>query len=159
MIMLETRAIVIRLEGNEALVESRQGGGCGRCDSENGCGSGKLSQLFGSKPRRFRVRNDANAQIGTEVQVTLAEGVLLRSALLMYVFPLALLLLGGALAGQVATDDASADLYSRGGGVLGLLLGFVLAKWMALRQRGLSVAQPVIASCAHFASECSVREH
>ena len=157
--MLETRAVVIRLEGNEALVESRQGGGCGHCDSENGCGSGKMSQLFGSRPRRFRVRNDAKAQVGTEVQVTLAEGVLLRSALLMYVLPLVLLLCGGALAGQIAKDAASADGYAVGGGLLGLLLGFVLARWLASRQRGLAVAQPVIASCASSASACVVRKH
>lgn len=157
--MLETRAVVIRVEGNEALVESRQGGGCGHCDSENGCGSGKLSQLFGTRPRRFRVRNDVNAQVGTEVQVTLAEGVLLRSALLMYILPLALLLCGGALAGQIAKDAAGADGYAAGGGLLGLSLGFILARWLASRQRGLALAQPAVASCASSASACGVREH
>ncbi len=157
--MLETRAVVIRLEGNEALVESRQGGGCGHCDSENGCGSSKLSQLFGTRPRRFRVRNDANAQIGTEVQVTLAEGVLLRSAVLMYILPLLLLLGGGALAGQMTTDAASADGYAAAGGLLGLVLGFVLARWLALHQRGVGVAQPAIASCADSASACGGRRY
>ncbi len=157
--MLETRAVVIKLEGNEALVESTQGGGCGRCDSENGCGSGKLTQLFGSRPRRFRVRNDANAQLGSEVQVSLSEGVLLRSALLMYILPLVMLLCGGALAGQMAADEASADKYAIAGGALGLLLGFVLAKWLALQQRGLAVAQPVIASCANSISACAARKH
>ena len=157
--MLETRAIVIRLEGDDALVESTQGGGCGRCDSENGCGSGKLSQLFCTQPRRFRVRNEANAQVGSEVQVTLAEGVLLRSALLMYILPLVLLLCGGAVAGQIASDAESADGYSVVGGLFGLLLGFILAKGMSLRQRGLSVAQPVIASCTDSAFVCGgVRE-
>lgn len=144
--MIETRAIVIRVEGKEALVESTQGGGCGNCDSENGCGSGKLSQLFCSTPRRFRVRNDANAQVGTLVQVTLAEGVLLRSALLMYILPL-ILLLCGALAGtQWASDAASADAWSAIGGLIGLLSGFVLVKAISLRQRLSSVAQPVILS-------------
>lgn len=156
--MLETRAVVIKLEGNEALVESTQGGGCGHCDSENGCGSGKLSQLFGSRPRCFRVRNDANAQVGSEVQVNLPEGVLLRSALLMYILPLALLLCGGALAGQMAADELSADKYAIAGGALGLLLGFILARWLSLHQRGLAVAQPVIASCSYSASACTVRK-
>ena len=85
--MTETRAIVVSLDGNKAMVESLQGGGCGNCDSENGCGSGKLSQLFCSEPRRFRVRNDVNAKVGSVVLVTVAEGVLLRSALLMYFLP------------------------------------------------------------------------
>lgn len=157
--MLETRAVVVQLDGNEALVESMQSGGCGRCSSENGCGGDKLSQLFGSKQRRFRVRNDANAQIGTEVQVSLSEGVLLRSAMLMYILPLVLLLCGGALAGQLPADKASADHYSIIGGVVGLLLGFVLAKWLASHQRGLAVAQPVIESCIDSTYACGSSKH
>lgn len=155
--MLETRAVVISVDGNEALVESTQGGGCGRCDSKNGCGSGKLSQLFSTQPRRFRVRNDANAQVGAEVQVTLAEGVLLHSALLMYILPLVLLLGIGALAGQFSADVESSDQFSIAGGGLGLLLGFILAKWLALRQRGLSVAQPVIATCTDSVFRCDMK--
>lgn len=142
--MMQTHAVIIRLEGADALVESTQGGGCGSCDSENGCGSGKLSQLFCSEPRRFRVRNDANAQVGTLVQVTLPEGVLLHSALLMYILPL-LLLMAGAIAGaQWAQDATSADWYAAIGGLTGLVCGFVLSKVLSLRRRLSSVAQPVI---------------
>lgn len=142
--MIETRAIVIRLEGDEALVESTQGGGCGSCDSENGCGSGKLSQLFCSQPRRFRVRNDAHAQVGSLVQVTVPEGILLRSALLMYILPL-FLMLAGAFAGvQLAPDEADSDAWSAIGGLVGLLLGFVLVKSLSQRRLSSSLAQPVI---------------
>lgn len=142
--MMQTRAVIIRLEGADALVESTQGGGCGSCDNENGCGSGKLSQLFCSEPRRFRVRNDANAQVGTLVQVTLPEGVLLQSALLMYILPLALLMAGALAGAQWAQDAASADGYAAIGGLTGLVCGFVLAKVLSLRRRLSSVAQPVI---------------
>jgi len=142
--MIETRAIVIRLEGQEAVVESIQGGGCGNCDSENGCGSGKLSQLFRNEPRRFRVRNDGNAQVGSMVQVTVAEGVLLQSALLMYMLPLLLLLSGAIAGGQWATAVASSDLLSVLGGLTGLSVGFVLVKYLSLGKQLSSVAQPVI---------------
>lgn len=142
--MIETRAIVIRLEGKEALVESTQGGGCGNCDSENGCGSGKMSKLFCSAPRRFRVRNDANAQVGTLVQVTLAEGVLLRGALLMYMLPLVLLLCGALAGAQWANEAANRDAWSAIGGLIGLSVGFVLVRAISLRRRLSSVAQPVI---------------
>jgi sigma-E factor negative regulatory protein RseC len=143
--MIETRAIVIRVEGKEALVESTQGGGCGHCDSENGCGSGKLSQLFCTEPRRFRVLNESNAQVGAMVQVTLEEGVLLRSALLMYMLPLVFLLCG-AVAGAHWAEDAGSEVYSAVGGFTGLVLGFAMAKVMALRWSLASVATPVIMS-------------
>ena len=142
--MIETRAIVISLEGEEALVEATQGGDCGNCDSENGCGNGKLSKLFSSKPRRFRVRNGASAQVGTIVQVTLAEGVLLRSALVMYIFPLIFLLFGTMLGEHWSNDMSNIDARSAIGGLIGLSLGFVLAKFASSRQRLMAVAQPVI---------------
>lgn len=140
--MLETRAIIIQLDGAEAIVEARQGGGCGQCDSEKGCG--KASQLFSSQPRRFRVRNEINARVGEEVQVFVADGVLLRSAAIIYMLPLALLLLGGSLGSHWA-GDAGRDGYAVMGAMLGLVAGFVLARLLTLRQRALSFAQPVIA--------------
>jgi sigma-E factor negative regulatory protein RseC len=141
--MLNTRAVVIRLEGREALVESTQGGGCGHCDSENGCGSGKLSQLFCSEPRRFRALNNSNAQVGAVVQISVQEGVLLRSAILMYVLPLLMLLAGAVLAGLWAPDD-SRDAWSAAAGVIGLVAGFVLVKILSLRPKFVSAGLPLI---------------
>ena len=141
--MLATRAIVISVDGKQAVVESLEGGGCGKGDSENGCGSSKLSQLFCSEPRRFRVRNEADAQVGATVQITLEDGVLLRSAALIYFMPLVLLFIGAVLGSQSASET-NRDAYAALGGVAGLLTGFVLVKIYSGRQRLLSVAQPVI---------------
>lgn len=142
--MLETRAIVIHVQGNEALVEAKGGGGCGHCDSEKGCGSGKLSQLFCSKPRQFNVHNEANAVVGDEVQITLPDGVLLRGSMLMYVVPLSLLLSGGMLGAHWATDAASRDSYAAAGSLCGLVGGFLLARWMAGRQQVKAVASQIV---------------
>jgi sigma-E factor negative regulatory protein RseC len=143
--MLETRAIVVQLEGPEAIVEARQSGGCGHCDDAKGCGAGKLSQLFCTQPRRFRVHNGINARIGEEVEVSLADGVLLRSALTMYFLPLLLALGGGMLGTHWATDYASSDAYAALGAVLGLAAGFLLVRLSTLRR--LSSAAPVIKRC------------
>ena len=140
--MIETRAIIIRLEGEEALVESVQGGGCGNCDSTNGCGSGKLTSLFGNKPRRFRVDNAANAPVGAVVLVTLAEGVLLRSALLMYMLPLFLLLAGASYGARLFNGVLSADASAALGALLGLVAGFLLARKLSAGKKMLSVARP-----------------
>jgi len=141
--MLETRAIIIQLDGAEAIVEAKQGGGCGQCDSEKGCG--KASQLFSSQPRRFRVRNEINARVGEEVQVFVADGVLLRSAAIIYMLPLALLLTGGLLGSHWADNATHRDGYAVIGAMLGLAAGFVLVRLFTQGQRALSSAQPVIA--------------
>lgn len=144
--MLETHAIIVQELGENALVEVRQGGGCGHCNSENGCSSGKLSQLFCNNPRRFKVSNPSGAKMGQEVAVTLHDGVLLRSSAIIYVVPLSLMLSGSILAAHWASSAASRDLYAVLGALLGLLSGFVVAKWLAIRHRLSAEARPVEAN-------------
>jgi sigma-E factor negative regulatory protein RseC len=140
--MLETRAIIVQLDGADAVVEARQGSGCGLCSSENGCGSRKLSALLCAQPRRFRVHNGIDARIGDEVQVSVADGMLLRSALIMYMLPLALLLMGGFVGSGFADGVSRRDAYAAIGALLGLVTGFALARLFAS-----PTAQPVIARC------------
>jgi positive regulator of sigma E activity len=101
--MLETRAIIVQVEGQYALVQASQANGCEQC-SGKGCGAGKLSQLFCSKRRLFQVDNSINAGVGDEVVISVAEGAILRGIGLVYLLPLLLLvigaLVGSAWAGQ-----------------------------------------------------------
>jgi positive regulator of sigma E activity len=77
------------------------------------------------------------------VQIVLQEGVLLRSAMLMYVLPLLFLFAGAISGGQWAAEE-SRDMYSALGGLGGLFFSFVLVKGWTGRQRSRSVAQPAI---------------
>lgn len=146
MIMLETRAIIIHVQGTEALVEASGEGGCGHCSSEKGCGSSKLTQLFCSKPRQFKVRNEANAGVGDEVQIILQDGVLLRGSVLIYVFPLVLLIGGGVVGSHWASDATSRDALGAMGSLLGLAVGFVVAKILSKHQPVMAVARPLSSS-------------
>lgn len=144
--MLDMRAIVIDVRGEEASVQPLSSGGCGHCSSEGGCGSGALTKMFcSSKPRHFTVRNDARAKVGDEVHVSLPDGVLLRGAVKMYLLPLALLLVGGAFGASLATDTAARDGYAVAGAIIGLLLGFALARLSSLRV-GQAVAASIVTS-------------
>jgi sigma-E factor negative regulatory protein RseC len=128
--MIEMRAIVIQLQGEDASVKPIGTGGCGHCDSEGGCGSSTLTKMFCSnKPRNFKVRNEVSAKVGDEIQVSIPDGVLLRGAMKMYVLPLILLLAGGiAGVGLAGGEAAGRDAYAVTGAVIGLLLGFILAR-------------------------------
>lgn len=127
--MMEMRAIVIQLQGEDASVQPVGTGGCGHCDSEGGCGSSTLTKLFCSnKPRHFKVRNEVSAKVGDEVQISIPDGALLRGAMKMYVLPLILLLAGGIAGGGLAGESAVRDAYAVAGAVIGLLLGFILAR-------------------------------
>lgn len=141
--MNEMRAIVLSLHGGEAEIAPVGGNGCGHCASGNGCGSGKLSQLFcSSKPRSFKVGNAVNAQVGDEVSVGLPDGVLLRNSILMYVLPLTLMLATALLASGLYPEarDGAALL----GAVAGLLAGFFVVRQLTKRSGMQAVVRSVV---------------
>lgn len=130
--MLETRAIVVQINGQHALVQANQGNGCEQCNGK-GCGTGKLSQLFCSKPRQFQVENPIDAKVGDEVIVSVADGAVLQGIGLVYLLPLVLLLVGAALGNAWTAQPEQRDGYAGAGAALGLLLGFAAAKWFSSR--------------------------
>lgn len=133
--MLETRAVVVKIDGGQAQVRASRANGCSLCNGK-GCGSGKLSTLFCSKPRDFRVDNQINANVGDEVIVSVAEGAVLRGIGLVYLLPLLLLVVGGVIGSTLASDNSLRDLYAAAGSFIGLAGGFILSKWMTLRKPG-----------------------
>lgn len=130
---LETRAIVVKVDKQFALVQANQGNGCEQCNGK-GCGTGKLSQMFCSKPRQFQVDNPINAGIGDEVIVSVAEGAVLRGIGLVYLLPLVLLVAGAMLGSNWAAQASQRDGYAAAGALMGLVAGFVFAKWFSSRQ-------------------------
>jgi sigma-E factor negative regulatory protein RseC len=126
--MLETRAVIIQIEGQHTFVQASQANGCEQC-SGKGCGAGKLSQLFCSKPRQFQVDNSINAGVGDEV-----EGSVLRGISVVYLLPLLLLVAGAVLGNAWMGQPGQSDGYAAAGAMLGLTAGFVLARWISMRQ-------------------------
>jgi sigma-E factor negative regulatory protein RseC len=131
--MLETRARIIQIEGDKALIQASPGYGCEQCNGK-GCGSSKLSQLFCSSPRQFQVENSINAQAGDDVIIGVAEGVVLRGISLVYLLPLMLLLVGALIGSMWVNTPAQHDAYTAIGALLGLVVGFFMAKKISLRQ-------------------------
>jgi sigma-E factor negative regulatory protein RseC len=142
--MLETRAIIVQVEGQYALVQASQANGCEQC-SGKGCGAGKLSRLFCDKPRLFRVDNPINAGVGDEVVISVAEGAILRGIGLVYLLPLLLLLMGAMLGNAwVGQSSGQQDGYATAGALSGLAAGFIAVKLISLRQAR-NRSQPYIA--------------
>jgi len=131
--MLETRAVIVQIEGQYAFVQASQANGCEQCNGK-GCGAGKLSQLFCSKPRQFQVDNSINASVGDEVIVSVAEGSVLRGISVVYLLPLLLLVMGAMLGNTWVEQPGQSDGYAAAGAMLGLAAGFVIAKWISSRQ-------------------------
>lgn len=139
--MLETRAKVVRLEGQHAWVEVDHVSGCEQCNGK-GCGSSKLGQMFCSSTRQFQVINSIHAQIGDDVVVVVAEGVLLRGIGLAYLLPLLLLLAGAAFGSALASDSSLQDRYAVVGALLGLVVGIFLVRSITARRSQEEYFQP-----------------
>jgi len=140
---LETRAIVVSVDGRYAIVQPDESNGCGQCNGK-GCGATKLSRLFCNKPRQFQVKNPIEAAVGDAVIVSVAEGAILRGIGLVYLMPLVLLVIGGMVGSSWPQQIEQSDSYAAVGALCGLLAGFALAKWNAMSQAD-SQFQPYIA--------------
>ena len=120
--------IVTRLEGDFAWVEVVNGGSCGSCKSQGGCGSGLLGLT--ASPRQYRLLNDVGARPGDTVTITTPDGGVIKAALLSYLLPL-LLGIAGAAAGMRL---GGADAYALIGLGLGLGAGLLVVKRASLRR-------------------------
>jgi sigma-E factor negative regulatory protein RseC len=131
--MLETRAVVLEVDKLIAQVQANQSNGCSACNGK-GCGSGKLTKLFCSKPRQFQVENRIDAKVGDDVIISVPDGAVLRGVGIVYLLPLVLMFAGASLLGSLAAEGAQRDGYAAAGALSGLVFGFIGARWLSARQ-------------------------
>jgi|TARA_B110000908_G_scaffold72006_1_gene86883 sigma-E factor negative regulatory protein RseC len=127
--MIEQHAIILAIETPVerpavATIEVVRRTACGLCGKTRGCGNAFWGKLFGHKDVSLKAENAINAKVGQSVIVGIEEKALLKSALLLYIAPLATMLFGAILASKVSPSDLSAMV----GAVAGLLVGFFWVK-------------------------------
>ncbi len=142
--MIEERAVILSLENqfdqSTATLEIERKTACGLCGKTRGCGNSIWGKLFAHQSTAFKAQNRINAKVGDSVIVGINESALLKSAMLLYMLPLATMLIGAILAKQVNNTDVAAML----GAVLGLAVGFLWVKGHTESSRYFLQQQPVI---------------
>ena len=131
--MIEETAQVIRVSDGQAWVETQRRSSCGSCASKSGCGTSALAEWFGRRTVGLEVENGIGAKVGEQVVIGVPETVLVSGAAWIYGLPLLTLLAGAGLAAWWV-GDAGNDAMTAIGGVLGLALGFLLARRRQNRQ-------------------------
>ncbi|WPL17224.1 Sigma-E factor regulatory protein RseC [Thiorhodovibrio winogradskyi] len=128
--MIEELAVVIAADDGFAEVEPQRRATCDHCGVKGACGTSLIDRFLGRRPVRLRVVNAMGARAGERVTIGVADAVLLRAALVAYLVPLLGLLLGAALALELADwrQWSGAQSWSLGGGVLGFALSL---RWVA----------------------------
>jgi len=104
---------VIRVKGDNAEVLLHSSAACGTCGARFSCALGT------GIDRIMTVRNRFHAKVGDQVEIELTEKTRILSALLVFFMPLVLIVAGYFL--------GTGFFHSQGRGILGAILGFILA--------------------------------
>ena len=144
--MIEERAVILSLESetsaadSTATLEIERKIACGLCGQTRGCGNSIWGKLFAHQSTAFKAQNCIDAKVGDSVIVGINESALLKSALLLYILPLATMLIGAILATQIYDTNG----YAMFGALIGLMLGFVWVKGHTMSSNYFKLQQPVI---------------
>ena len=144
--MIEERAVILSLESepsaadSTATLEIERKIACGLCGQTRGCGNSIWGKLFAHQSTAFKAQNRINAKVGDSVIVGINEKALLKSAFLLYILPLATMLIGAILATQIHDTNGYAML----GALVGLVLGLLWVKGHTMSSNYFKLQQPVI---------------
>lgn len=119
---------IVELGQHGVWVEAMQQSACSSCNARSGCGQHSLSKL--GRKMRLWVATDKDFQVGEQATLTLPDGSLAMSALVLYGMPMIGLLLF-AVIGHVLAGEAGSLL----AGLSGLVVGFWLAKTISEQKK------------------------
>lgn len=140
--MIEERAVVAETSHGYAWLDIQRQSACSGCHANAGCGTATLAKIWTGKRMRVRALSDLPLQPGDEVIVGVADGMLLRGALLAYLLPL-MLLFAGAILGQTAFASAGEEPIVLSA-LAGLGLGFLAVRALSRRFQNDIRYQPVV---------------
>ena len=139
--MLEEYGRVVALDGNLAKVETVRTSSCQSCEAKSTCGQGSIAKVVGQKSCIISALNPLSLQVGDEVVLGLEETTLVKSALLVYLLPLILMMAG---AGVFQWLYGASDLVTAFGGGVGFLAGFALVYLYNHHHKNDESFQPVV---------------
>lgn len=139
--MLKENAVVISYENGIAKVKCQSQSACGQCAAKDSCGTSSLSELNGKRGEHiFNVETIMPLREGQVVEIGLEEKSMLFSALLMYIAPLATLLISTVLSSYISENEIFRALII----FLSSTLTFVLVKKYSKKLEQQTEFQPVL---------------
>jgi sigma-E factor negative regulatory protein RseC len=119
------RGVVVSIAAGQAVIQVAVQG-CASCGQKKSCGVGKLAS--GGKTTRVKLPARAGLQVGDTVTLSVPQAAINRAALLGYLLPATLLVIGSIVGNTVLDGDFGAALGAAVGMALGLLVVRVLPR-------------------------------
>ncbi len=92
-----------------------------------GCGTKVISGYFGKNTVPFEMANDFEALEGDRLKIGIDNATVLKAASLIYLLPLAGLVIGAVLGETLNTNDIFSVMF----GLFGLIAGFSVARHLS----------------------------
>lgn len=127
--MIEEQGVVIDVKGSKAFIKAEKGTSCESCVARETCHG-----TIGANEVIIEAENPVNAKFGDRVVVMVGTATLLKASFILYMGPIAGLILGVVLGQMLAkqfTLDINPDLLS---GILGAL--FLAITFFGIRLYG-----------------------
>lgn len=128
--MIEEIAEVVEVGRDYLRVSAQSQSACGKCAAAQGCGQGLLNR-WGAKAAELTLplndHDPTDFQVNDKVLVGIAENLLVRSALLLYLLPLLTMVAGVVLGNWLFVNDLGVALMA----LVGLIFGGLTTGYVA----------------------------
>ena len=144
MAQIRNQATVIALEGTMARVEVARSSMCDGCHQQSTC---KVTMPDAGRDTAATVHNPVGARVGDEVEIAIDETVLLRGGVMLYLLPLAFMVIGIVLAMALrerVSFGLSDDMLALLAALAGLAVSLPVVRAWSKRSRYLAANVPVI---------------
>ncbi len=114
---------VAETHGDEAIVIGERASSCNSCAGKASCktlGSWKEGSGEG-RVLKLRVKNDRSAEVGDEVVIEVADGLLLKTAFRLYAVPMLVFIAVGSVFGFIMQGQELAGATAALSGILGVV--------------------------------------
>lgn len=149
--MHKTEGMVVRIDGDFAYIQAKRQSSCGGCAREGGsCGTSALIGFFDKKTPLYRARNDLGVKAGDRVVIGMSEDAFFKGAMVLYLPPLLLLLVGAIGGNMMAPTPVAGEGYSIAGAALGVVAGFFWSRFHSKRMAADMYYQPEILGVVNF---------
>lgn len=136
--MIEEMAVVADCDGEYAAVKTEKKSACGSCGARDNCATATIAETLEQEPELLRAFNPIGAKPGDRVVIGIEEAALTKVSMAFYALPLASMIVC-ALLGQFISNWAGLNMgepLSALGGLLGLVLGFLILQRFVARVSG-----------------------
>jgi len=123
--MVEEIATVVQVETAGVWLQTKVVSSCQSCSAQDSCTSGVVAKAMTRRDYRFFLQHtavDPELLVGQQVRIGIAEDVLVKSALLVYLLPLLLFITALGLAFYAGWGEGGQLLVAITGGIAGMCL-------------------------------------